>query len=182
MQYRSLVRVVMIAASMMGIMDRAVAEEFRWAASGDVQSLDPHFTIETFSTSMLANVYEPLVRRSSDMKLALAVSWTQTDRLSWSFKLREGVTFQDGSPFTADDVIFSFERAGSGASAIKGYFAAVQSVSAPDATTVIFKMKRVDPILPDEISNWLIMSRKWADQHGATKPAGASTASESLRT
>ncbi|QRG09256.1 ABC transporter substrate-binding protein [Xanthobacter dioxanivorans] len=162
----------------------ALAAEFRWASSGDVQSLDPHFTIETFSTSMLANVYEPLVRRLPDMKLepALATSWEQTNPLTWTFRLRQDVTFQDGTPFTAADVLFSFERASSPGSAIKGYFAAVDRIEATDPYTVVFKMKRVDPILPEEISAWLIMSKAWSEQHGAAKASGAATAAESFAT
>ena len=42
---------------------------------------------------------------------ALAVSWTNIDPLTWQVKLREGVTFHDGTPFTAEDVIFSLKRA-----------------------------------------------------------------------
>ena len=64
---------------------------------------------ETVQLSFLSNIYEPLVRRDKDLKLepALATSWEQTSPTVWRFHLRPGVKLQDGSPFTADDVLFS---------------------------------------------------------------------------
>ena len=49
--------------------------------------------------------------KTSSSQPGLAVSWEAVDDLTWEFKLRDGVTFHDGNPLTADDVVFSFERA-----------------------------------------------------------------------
>ena len=78
---------------------------------GDVQSMDPHSLNETLQLSFTQNIYDPLVSRGKDMSLkpGLATKWTQTSPTVWRFELRKGVTFHDGTPFTADDVVFSLE-------------------------------------------------------------------------
>src|SRR5690349_4649872 len=80
---------------------------------GVVNSMHPYARNETFLLSFMLNVYEPLVRRDKELKLepALATEWSQTAPDVWRFKLRQGVKFHDGTPFVADDVIFSYERA-----------------------------------------------------------------------
>jgi peptide/nickel transport system substrate-binding protein len=92
------------------------AAEFKFAAPLDAYTLDPHAVANTFLSAILGNVYEPLVRRGGDLSLepALASSWKQVDDTTWRFDLRKGVRFQDGGPFTAADVVFSFTRARAG--------------------------------------------------------------------
>jgi len=90
----------------------AGAVTFRWANDGDVNAMDPATRQETVQLSFLSNIYEPLVRRNRDFGLepALATSWEQTSPTVWRFHLRPGVKWQDGSPFTADDVVFTLKR------------------------------------------------------------------------
>src|ERR1700684_976521 len=90
----------------------AGAATFRWANDGDVNAMDPATRQETVQLSFLSNIYEPLVRRNAELGLepALAVSWEQPSPTVWRFHLRPGVKWQDGSPFTADDVVFSLTR------------------------------------------------------------------------
>jgi peptide/nickel transport system substrate-binding protein len=85
------------------------AATFCYASSGDVLTLDPHSGNESLTHAMKDSIYEGLVHRKWDLSIepALAVSWTQTDARTWRFHLRHGVTFHDGTPFTADDVVFS---------------------------------------------------------------------------
>src|SRR3954465_9753064 len=87
----------------------AGAAVFRWANDGDVGAMDPATRQETVQLSFLSNIYEPLIRRDRELKLeaALAVKWEQTSPTVWRFQLRPEVKWQDGSPFTADDVVFS---------------------------------------------------------------------------
>src|SRR6202046_2496692 len=89
----------------------AAAASCRWANDGDVSAMDPATRQETVQLSFLANIYEPLVRRNKDLGLepALAVSWEQPSATVWRFHLRPGVKWQDGSPFTADERLFTFQ-------------------------------------------------------------------------
>ena len=90
----------------------AGAQTIRIANQGDALSMDPHSLNESLQLSVTSNVYEPLVGRNKDLSLApaLATSWKQTAPTVWRFELRKGVQFHDGTPFTADDVVFSFAR------------------------------------------------------------------------
>ena len=94
----------------------AQAATLRVANQGDALSMDPHSLNESLQITVVENVYEPLVTRDKDYKLApaLATSWKQTAPTVWRFELRKNVKFHDGTPFTADDVIFSYERAKGG--------------------------------------------------------------------
>src|SRR5580704_4072775 len=91
----------------------AGAKTFRWTNDADVDSLDPYVRQEVFLLSFDSNIYEPLVRRDRNLRLepALATHWSQPASNVWRFTLRHGVTFQDGTPFSAEDVLFSYDRA-----------------------------------------------------------------------
>jgi len=91
----------------------ALAVTLRFADQGDALSMDPHALNESLQLSVMGNVYEPLVGRGKKLELVpiLATSWKQTAPTVWRFVLRKDVKFHDGTPFTADDVIFNYERA-----------------------------------------------------------------------
>ncbi len=150
----------------------AAAASFRWANDGDVATMDPDMLQETVQLSFLANIYEPLVRHDRDLKLepSLATSWEQTSPTVWRFHLRSGVKWQDGSPFTADDVVFSLHRIQSATSAMRAPMSMVKEARKIDDLTVEFETQNTDPILPQEVTNFLIMSKAWCDAHGADEP------------
>jgi peptide/nickel transport system substrate-binding protein len=156
-----------------GASAQAGAKVFRFANDGDVNSMDPYSRNETFLLTFMGNVYEPLVGRDKHLKAApmLATSWSQTAPDTWRFKLRHGVTFHDGTPFTADDVVFSFERVRMDGSNLKAVVATVKSVTKVDEYTVDMKTDGPDPILPEEITNWYMMSKAWCEKNNAVKPA-----------
>ena len=85
------------------------AQTIRIANQGDALSMDPHSLNESLQLSTTSNVYEPLVGRNKDLSLApaLATAWKQTAPTVWRFELRKGVQFHDGTPFTADHVVFA---------------------------------------------------------------------------
>ena len=154
------------------IAQSAGAANFRWANDGDVGAMDPDTRQETVQLSFLSNIYEPLVRRDRTLALepALAVTWEQTSPTVWRFHLREGVKWQDGSPFTADDVVFSLTRIRSKNSAMRAPMSMVKEARKVDAATVDFETLNPDPIFLQEITNFLIMSKAWCEEHRATEP------------
>ncbi|HND56408.1 MAG TPA: ABC transporter substrate-binding protein, partial [Pirellulaceae bacterium] len=101
-----------VAAVALGAASPAGAQEFRYGSANDILGLDPHANNHGVTNAMKSNMYEPLVRRRFDGSLepGLAVRWENTTPTTWKFELRKGVKFHDGEPFTADDVVASFER------------------------------------------------------------------------
>jgi peptide/nickel transport system substrate-binding protein len=158
----------------------AWAAEFRWANDGDVNAMDPYTRNETFQLSFLANIYEPLIRRSRTLGLepALAESWEQTSPTVWRFHLRPGVKWQDGTPFTAADVVFSANRVRAVTSVLRSVLAPVASVRQLDDLTVDFETSQTDPIFPQEITTWTIMSKAWCEQNNAVEPVNLAASSQ----
>jgi len=172
------------AAGLVAVAGAAPAATLRWASDTELSSLDPYARQETFLLSFDSNIYEPLVRRDRGLRLepALALSWTQTSPTVWRFVLRQGVKFHDGTPFSADDVLFSFDRVRDESSNLKGAVAAVAEVRKIDDFTVDFVTSAPDPILPGELANWDIMSRVWCEMHDAAHPADLAKGEESYAT
>src|SRR5919205_2957000 len=105
----------------------ADAKPFRWASQGDPQTMDPHSQNELLTNRINGQMYEPLVNRGKKLEIvpALATEWKEVDPLTWRFNLRKGVKFHDGTPFTADDVLFSIQRASQNSSQIRVYATAL---------------------------------------------------------
>lgn len=150
----------------------ALAQTVRIGNQGDALSMDPHSLSETTQLSVTGNVYEPLAARDRNLQLVpgLATSWKQTSPNIWRFELRKGVKFHDGTPFTADDVVFSFARGSGDGSDMKTYTNDIQAVRKVDSHTVEFETKTPFPILPDVFSFFYIMSKDWSEKNGAAKP------------
>jgi peptide/nickel transport system substrate-binding protein len=155
--------------------ESAGAAVFRWSNDRDVFSLDPYARQEVFLLSFDANIYEPLVRRGRGFGLepALATQWSQMAPDRWRFTLRRGVRFHDGTPFTSDDVVFSFARARGPGSNLASALAAVREVQKIDDFTIDILTYRPDPLLPGEVADWDIMSAKWCAENDAEQPADA---------
>jgi peptide/nickel transport system substrate-binding protein len=143
---------------------RVAAQDLRIGLAAEPSSLDPHFHNVTPNNSMLSHVFERLVETTADNKLVpgLALSWQIVDSMTWEFKLRPGVSWHDGAPFTADDVAFTFDRAPNVPSS-PGSFAAVtrgKTLTKVDDLTLRITTPAPAPLLPNDLSNLLIVSRK----------------------
>ena len=151
----------------------ADAKTFKWANSGDVSSMDPYARQETFLLTFTANIYDPLVRRDKDLKLegAIATKWGQQDPMHWFFDLRPGVKFSDGSPLTADDVVFSLNRANGPGSNVNGNFSSVKSITKVSDSRVEVELLVADPLLADKWSSVGIMSKAWCEKNNAVQAA-----------
>jgi peptide/nickel transport system substrate-binding protein len=150
----------------------ADAKTLRWASQGDALTLDPHAQNEGPTATMNAQMYDALILRDAELKKieGLAISWTPVEPNVWEFKLRQGVTFHGGQPFTADDVVFSFKRALSETSDFKNYINSVEEVRKVDDYTVQVVTNGPNPILPDQITSIRIMDEEWSKEHGVEQP------------
>jgi peptide/nickel transport system substrate-binding protein len=82
------------------------------AQPGEIDTMDPAMHRSRVNQAVVRNVFEALVNQDTDLSFIpeLATEWEAVDDLTWRFELREGVTFHNGDPFTAEDVKFSIER------------------------------------------------------------------------
>ena len=177
-------RLAIAAALLCGSTLTVQAQTFRWANDGDVNSMDPYSRQETFLLAFNANIYDPLVRRNQQMQVepALAERWENPSPTTWRFHLRRNVKFSDGTPFTAADVLFSYQRTRAPGSNMSSIFAAVKEVRVVDDHTVDFETTVPNPIFLQEITNWAIMSKVWAERNNAIRPADLTTREENFAT
>ncbi|UWQ22007.1 ABC transporter substrate-binding protein [Jannaschia sp. W003] len=151
----------------------ANAETLRWARAGDSLTLDPHAQNEGPTHTLAHQIYEPLIIRDTagEFQAALATDWAvkEDDPNVWVFNLRQGVKFHDGSDFTAEDVVFSFERAQSEKSAMKELLNSIVEVRAVDDHTVEFVTDGPNPILPNNFTNLFIIDKDWTEANGVVE-------------
>jgi peptide/nickel transport system substrate-binding protein len=134
----------------------------RWAvaAGNATQVADPAKASGTMPLLIATNCYDTLVRADENyvLKPALATEWESTsDVLTWTFKLRPGVKFHDGSPLTAQDVVYSFKRildpalAAVGLAQVGPYLSA-SGITAVDASTVKLTLTKPNAFIPVLVS------------------------------
>jgi peptide/nickel transport system substrate-binding protein len=142
----------------------SAAQELRVGLAAEPTAMDPHYHNLSPNNSLLAHVFEALVDQDERqrMKPGLAESWKAIDDTTWEFKLRRNVRFHDGSPFTADDVIFSFERAPNveGSPGSFGIYARGKTFVKIDDHTLHVKTAAPYPLMPNDVSQVFIVSRK----------------------
>jgi peptide/nickel transport system substrate-binding protein len=127
-------------------------------------SIDPHFTTSVVVYEVNSSMFEPLVRRSNDGKMGpwLAESWKVIDDTTWEFKLRPGIKWSDGEPFTADDVAFTYSRAGNvpkSPSSYARYLRPIKEVQVIDPLTLRIITDGPQPVLLNGLTSVLIVSR-----------------------
>jgi peptide/nickel transport system substrate-binding protein len=150
----------------------AQGKTLRFASAFDPQSMDPHSLALLYQTRVVTQIYEGLVNRGKDFKLepSLAVSWEMTSPTTWRFKLRPGVKFHDGAAFSADDAVFSIERALDKASQRKNQMLGITAAKKLDALTIEVQTSAPDAVLPEKL--WLIamMSKPWCEKNNVARP------------
>lgn len=149
------------------------------AISGEPDQLDPQKTSAYFSFEVLENVFDTLVEPDADliMRPALAQSWdVSPDQLAWTFHLRPGVTFHDGSPLTASDVVYSYRRIIDGKLANADKLSAVTDVTATDDHSVRVTVAHPTPNLLTNLGGFkgvaIVQRRNVEDGQIASHPIG----------
>jgi peptide/nickel transport system substrate-binding protein len=148
------------------------AKTLRWASQGDPQTADPYSQNEGLTNMFSQSVHDTLVMRDNALRLVpgLAVSWQQVNASTWRFNLRKGVKFHDGSPFTADDVVFSYERAQHPNSQLRQYAVPVGKPRRIDDHTVEFVQDKPNPVTLEHATTIYIMSKAWAVKNNVERP------------
>jgi len=165
-----------LAVSIIGMAANLEAKTLRWSSKGDTATQDPHGQDEGFTRAMNNLVYERLFQPGRDMSPTpwLAVSTKQLSPTKRIVSLRKGVKWHDGSPFTADDVVFSFERAAK-SKQFKTYAVPAGVVKKIDELTVEFTTAQPNPVSLISISEVPIMSRVWSEKNNVVSPQDFTT-------
>jgi peptide/nickel transport system substrate-binding protein len=147
------------------------AAPIKWAAQNDIVTLDPHSQNHATTNNIVGHAYEALVRWDKNYKIepVLATSWQVVNPTTWRFNLRKNVKFQDGAPFTADDVIFSFDRIRQPQGNMQIYVQGVKEIRKIDDHVIDLVLERPNPILLNYLVTFYIMDRDWAVKNGTEK-------------
>ncbi len=145
----------------------AQAQTLRWAAQNDILTMDPHSQNHATTNAILMHAYEGLTRYSATYQVepALATKWTYVSPTQVRFELRKGVKFHDGTPFNADDVVFSFGRIKQPQGTMQIYVTGINEVKKVDDFTVDLILSAPNPILLRNIIDFRIMSKAWAEKN-----------------
>ena len=158
---------ILAVAALMSSTAVVNAETLKWARAGDALTLDPHSQNEGPSHTMRHQMYEPLIIRDTSGAFVptLATDWAPSadNPNVWVFNLRQGVKFHDGADFTAEDVVFSFERAKQPNSDMKELIGSITAVRAIDDHTVEIETDGPNPILPSNLTNLFMMDKGWTE-------------------
>ena len=147
----------------------ASAQELKIGLGAMARSMDPHFYNSGPDVANMLHVYDKLILQDEKQGLVpgLATAWKAIDATTWEVKLREGVTFHDGSPFTAEDVAFTVKRAvdvPKSGSPFSLYVNTIKDVVIKGPHLIHLKTAEAAPLLPWDISTFGIISKK----HGET--------------
>ena len=149
----------------------AQAQTLRIATAFDPQTLDPQALALLYHSRIAFQLYESLVTRNERFELepGLAVSWQMSSPTAWRFKLRPGVVFHDGTPFTADDAVFSVERAFAPPSQRAFHLKGLVAVKKIDPLTIELQLEAPDAVLPQKMQFVAMMSKAWCEKNGVTR-------------
>ncbi len=161
----------------------AQAKPFKWTSASDIATWDIHSQNNALQNGIHAAVYESLVyynSRTFKIEPVLATSWNQVSPTQLRVNLRTGVKFQDGSAFTADDAVFSIQRAMSKTSNFTPYIQGVDRVVKVNANTIDIFTKGPNPVLLNQMTELRMMSKAWAEKNNSVEPKDIKTQDENF--
>ncbi len=136
-------------------------ETLRVGLAFEPSSFDPHFHNTTPNKSLARSVFEPLVFQDERQQVrpGLATSWRAVDPLTWEFQLRPNVRWHDGSPFTADDVVFTFERAPNVPRSPSSFAGFIAGKTAEKVSDLVVRVRTAQPYpqMPIDLSTFGIV-------------------------
>ncbi len=149
------------------------AKPFKWSSASDIPTLDIHSQNNALGNGVHAAIYDSLVYYNSQTfkpEAQLATAWRDVSPTQVRFTLRSGVKFSDGTPFTADDVVYSITRAMAKTSNYAVYTQGIDRVVKVNDNTVDFMMKGPNPVLLSQLTELRIMSKAWAEKNKSVEP------------
>ena len=161
----------------------AQAKPFKWTSSSDIATWDIHSQNNALQNGIHAAVYESLVyynSRTFKIEPVLATSWNQLTPTQLRINLRTGVKFHDGSAFTADDAVYSIQRAMAKTSNFAVYAQGIDKVVKVNANTIDIITKGPNPVLLNQMTELRMMSKAWAEKNNSVEPKDIKTKDENF--
>jgi peptide/nickel transport system substrate-binding protein len=161
----------------------AQAKSFKWTSSSDIPTWDIHSQNNALANGVHAAVYESLVyynSRTFKVEAVLATAWKQMTPTQLRLTLRQGVKFHDGAPFSADDAVFSLQRAMAKTSNFGVYAQGIDRVVKVDANTIDIFTKDPNPVLLNQLTELRMMNKAWAEKNNSVSPKDIKTQDENF--
>jgi peptide/nickel transport system substrate-binding protein len=180
------IKLSLIAASMVmagGMASVANAKTFKWTSASDIPTLDIHSQNNALGNGVHAAVYESLVyynSKSFKVEPQLATAWKLVNPSQMRITLRKGVKFSDGSAFTADDAVYSLQRAMAKTSNYAIYAQGIDKAVKVDESTIDVMLKGPNPVLMNQLTELRMMSKAWAEKNKSVEPKDIRTKDESF--
>jgi len=165
------------------VLHAQTAKTFKWSSASDIPTLDIHSQNNALGNGVHAAIYDSLVYYNSKTfkpEPQLASSWKLLTPTQMRFTLRSGVKFSDGSPLTADDVVYSLTRAMAKTSNYAVYAEGIDKVVKVDANSVDIMLKAPTPTLVNQLTELRIMSKAWAEKNNSVAPKDIKTQDETF--
>lgn len=175
--------VAVLGAALLAVGASSHAKTFRWTSASDIPTWDIHSQNNALGNGVHAAVYESLVyynSRSFKPEPMLATAWNQVSPTQLRLTLRSGVKFHDGSDFTADDAVFSLQRAMAPTSNYTPYVQGIERIVKVNANTIDIFSKGPNPVLLNQLTELRIMSKAWAEKNNSTAPKDIKTQDENF--
>ncbi|GGG36497.1 ABC transporter substrate-binding protein [Caldovatus sediminis] len=158
----------------------ARAQTLTMAVGAPVTSLDPHYHQLSPNNAVADMIFDRLINTDnlSRMVPGLAVEWRPVGPTVWEFRLRPGVRFHNGNPFTAEDVAFTIQRVPNvpnSPSSFAAYVRPIQGVEIVDPLTIRLRTASPAPLLPQDLTNVRILDRE-THENAATEDFNAGRA------
>jgi peptide/nickel transport system substrate-binding protein len=161
----------------------ALAKTFKWTSASDIPTFDIHSQNNALGNGVHAAVYESLVyynSRNFKVEPQLATAWKLINPSQMRITLRQGVKFSDGSPFTADDAVFSLNRAMARTSNYAIYTSGIDRVVKVDEQNIDIYTRGPNPVLMNQLTELRMMSKAWAEKNRSVEPKDIRTRDETF--